>query len=167
MDQSLMGTESNGLNLWLPWRTKDYYFTDNEILEVKVISMSSSGWLVGVALGFWFAIAVVVMVELGSNGGAVGGLIAAIIYFPIINGILRPRRRKLAAKSPEELIEAGSVSARIPWADVRRVEPKHKGEILRIDSTLKKFMVVIPKANVDAVMSFLATRLGERLISKS
>ena len=128
----------------------DYWFTDDAILKVRLISRVAT--LVGIVV-------LVVLTALFATAGAIlGALVAVIIYF-VGGRMAKSKRPKIAELSPKQVRDKGLVTLRVPYSVISKAELR--GARLTIFVEGRKIRIKTEQESLQNLQLLLRSKLAD------
>jgi hypothetical protein len=132
----------------------DYWFTESEVLRVKLVSQSV------------LLIALLLMLTLTVVFGVIGallGLLALLLVYLRIGRTARKRRSMLEGKTVDELLgHSRMIDLRIPYSEVSRAELA-TGKLTLLAGHRKIRIKILP-TDFEQLRAHLQSKLGEKLV---
>ncbi len=130
----------------------DYWFTENEILRVSLVSQTV------------LIVAVLLTATLGFLLGLIGitiGVVVLLVVYARVRRTARKRRSQLEGKSIDDLVGSKMIGLRIPYSEVSRAE-LGSGQI-SIFYGRRRIRMKVPPGDIPQLDALLRSKLGDRL----
>jgi hypothetical protein len=127
----------------------DFWFTDNGILRVSVLSWHYLVGAVGIAL-----------VGGAALFGWLGGLILGLLSYLALNQFAKAKRKKLSKLSIEELSKLRG-SLVIPWSAVEKIKLRKGSLLVQVGRTA--YRVENLPMPTDLMANYLRSKIGEKV----
>ena len=129
----------------------DYWFTDDAILKVRLVSQAIT--LIGIVVLFVLAFLYGVIFGL-----VLGVILSALLY--VVGGQLAKRRHpQIAGLSVQDVQQKGLVTLRVPYSVISRAELK--GNRLTVFVEGRRIRIKIPQDDLQVVQSLLRSKLPD------
>ena len=146
-----------------------YYFTDEEILRVELMSRARVfGAVLGMALVFvaLFYVLLTLVVQ-----GAISPDLSILVFVVGLGGIvggpyvfLSLKERQVLGLTTEQLARRKS-TVHIPWTDVKEI--RLKGWFLRIRTRERNYKALVGRSDLEVTEDYIRSKIGERLVVQS
>ncbi len=130
----------------------DYWFTENEILRVSLVSQTV------------VIVAILLMATLGFLLGLIGitiGVVVLVLVYARVRRTAKKRRSQLEGRSIDDLVGSKMIGLRIPYSDVSHAE-LGSGQI-SIFYRRRRIRMKVPPGDLPQLDTLLRSKLGDKL----